>query len=307
MPGTQSPAQTPNLPDPARLPRSYAQTRRNFLIGSLAAGAGLALYSNEISRHELELTERTFYIRNLPKAFDGFAFAQISDLHLEAFTEDFFLKEVIIRVNALSPDLVLITGDFCSRGPLPIKYSLPAAVRCAELLAGITCPQRFGILGNHDAVVGPREIVRALERNNIPMLVNQYLPLERRGERIWLGGLDDVIAGNPNLDQALPSEARRDNAPVILMCHEPDYLQKIRVHPRGVNVDLVLSGHTHGGQVRLPGGGPLLLPPGGMLYPEGHFVLGNLQLYVNRGLGTVGLPFRLNCPPEITYATLRPA
>jgi predicted MPP superfamily phosphohydrolase len=91
------------------------------------------------------------------------------------------------------------------------------------------------------------------------------------------------------------------------MVHEPDYAVYIADHRRAPLIDLVLSGHTHGGQVRIPGLRPLALPPFGKLFPEGHFLIENFQLYVNRGIGTVGVPFRLNCPPEITLATLRPA
>jgi predicted MPP superfamily phosphohydrolase len=304
MQGISTPARQAS-PRPG--PASSLFSRRNFLIGAAVASGGLALYSNEISRHEIETTQRTFLIRHLPPAFDGFRIVQISDLHLDQYTEDYFLKEIIARVNALTPDLVLVTGDFCSRGPLPVKFGLPSAKRCAELLTGITCPQRFGILGNHDAAVGPRQIRTYLENNNTPVLVNQYVPIERHGQRFWLAGLDDCLSGHPDLDLAIPPARLLEDAPLILMAHEPDYVQNIAAHARGGEVDLVFSGHTHGGQVRLPGGKPLLLPPGGMHYPEGHYLVGPTQLYVNRGIGTVGVPFRLNCPPEITVATLRTA
>jgi predicted MPP superfamily phosphohydrolase len=88
------------------------------------------------------------------------------------------------------------------------------------------------------------------------------------------------------------------------MVHEPDYADTVRQHPRFPMIDVMLSGHTHGGQVRLPLAGPMVLPPMGRKYVEGAFQIGHMQLYVNRGLGTVGLPMRLNCPPEITHITL---
>jgi predicted MPP superfamily phosphohydrolase len=282
-------------------------TRRNLLLGAAVSAAGLALYSNEISRHEIDITHRTFRIRRLAPAFAGFRIVQISDIHLDEFTEDFFLNQIIRRVNALAPDLVLITGDFCSRGPLPVRFGLADAQRCAEMLRGIACPQRFAVLGNHDAVVGPVQIRGFLERNGTPVLVNQYLPIERAGERFWLAGLDDCLSGHPDLNLTIPTQREAEAGPILLMGHEPDYVQNVIASPRGALVDLVFSGHTHGGQVRLPGIKPLLLPPMGEHFPEGHYFLGNLQLYVNRGVGTVGVPFRLNCPPEITVATLQPA
>lgn len=279
-------------------------SRRNFLLGSALTAGSLILYANEVGRHELEITQRTFRIRNLPPAFHGFRLIQISDLHLEEYTEDFFLRKVIAQVNAQHADLVLVTGDFVSRGPMSIDVSLAAAGRCAQLLGTLTCPLRYGILGNHDSVVGPRIIRNHMEANGMPLLVNQYVSIERGGQRIFLGGTDDFSWGEPNIAAAVPE---KPDAPVILMAHEPDFANHIAVHERGRNVDLILSGHTHGGQVRIPGFRPLALPPHGKLYPEGHFVVGTSQLYVNRGIGTVGVPLRFNCPPEITVATLQPA
>jgi len=279
-------------------------TRRAFIAASVLSTASLALYSNEIARHEIETTQRTFYIANLPPQFDGFRIVQISDIHLEEFAEEYYLREVIRQVNALAADLLLVTGDFVSRGPLSVGISMDAAARCAALLSTLTCPARYGILGNHDVVVGSRLVRDHMENNGLPLLVNEYLRIERGGAHIFLGGVDDISEGHPNLALAVPE---RPDAPVILMAHEPDYANNIVSHARGRLVDLIISGHTHGGQVRIPGLRPLALPPLGRLFPEGHYFLGKTQLYVNRGIGTVGVPFRLNCPAEITVATLRPA
>ena len=289
--------------EPAAQAPSRILTRRNFLITAGTAAAGVSLYSNDFSRHEISVTTPTFFIKNLPPAFDGFRFVQISDIHLEEYTEDFFLRRVIRHVNALSPDMVLITGDFVSRGPMSIGVSYSAAARCAELLTGIRCPLRYGILGNHDAAVGSSIVRGHMEYNGLPMLVNEYVRIERNGEHLFLCGLDDIAWGSPNLDDTIPAHP---DAPVVLMAHEPDYADNIAEHPRGKLIDLILSGHTHGGQVRIPGFRPLALPVLGKLYAEGQFRVGTSQLYVNRGIGTVGIPFRLNCPPEITLATLRP-
>ena len=285
---------------PSRTPGTF--TRRAFLAG-LGASAGLALYSNDLARHELDITQRTFYLPRLPPAFDGFRIVQFSDIHLEEFTEDFFLRHVVAQVNALDADLVLVTGDFVSRGPFDYHLSYAAAARCGQLLAALTCPQRYGILGNHDAMVGPTLVTSHMEDNGLPILGNKRVRIERGGEYFWLAGVDDVSSGYPNLMEAIPD---RPDAPVLLMAHEPDFFDSLITHTRGRYVDLMLSGHTHGGQVRLPGLKPLLLPPLGRRYPEGHYRCGATQLYVNRGVGTVGVPFRLNCPPEITVLTLRP-
>lgn len=278
-------------------------TRRDFIAGFVACTSTLAVYANDISRHELEISHRTFEIRNLPPAFDGFRIVQFSDIHLEEFTEDYFLRQVVKQVNDLKADLVLVTGDFVSRGPRSIDISFAAAGHCAALLSKLTCPQRFGILGNHDVIVGSRIVRGHMENNGLPLLVNEFTRIERGGQHLILSGLDDCSFGIPNLARAVPE---KPDAPVILMVHEPDFADHIVSHRRGPGVDLMLAGHTHGGQIRIPGLRPLALPPNGRIYPEGHYRIGDSQLYVNRGIGTVGVPFRLNCPPEITVATLRP-
>ena len=279
-------------------------TRRGFLAAAAASLPLLGLYSNEVARHLIDITNRTFFIRRLPPAFEGFRFVQISDIHLEEFAEDYFLRRVVDHINRLAPDLVLITGDYVSRGPLPTRFALAAASRCGELLDNLTCPLRFGVLGNHDGAVGARDVRARLEGNGTPLLVNEHVAIERGGDRIWLAGTDEASESEPNLDLAIPEHP---DAPVILMAHEPDFVDHVLTHKRAPLIDLMLSGHTHGGQVRIPGLRPLSLPPLGKIYPEGHYLLNDLQLYVNRGIGTVGLPLRLNCPPEITVATLRRA
>ena len=289
----------------SRLPnRARLLTRRSFLLGSSAVAA-LAIYAGEIARHELSVVTQPIGIANLPSAFANYRIAQISDIHFDEYTEPAFLRRIVAHVNSLGADLVLLTGDFVSYGPLSIGFSRDAVYRCAEILRGLACPLRYGVLGNHDLVVSGRVVTDALSRASIPVLSNRYLPLERGSQRLWLAGVDDPSVGRANLDRALPVfTGSQPAAPVLLMCHSPDYADIVRTHPRGGSVSLMLSGHSHGGQVRFPFLPPLTLPPMGQKYFEGHFQWDNLQLYVNRGIGTVGLPFRLNCPPEITLFTL---
>lgn len=279
-------------------------TRRRLLIGSGALAAGFTLYAGEIARHELDIVHRTISLRHLPPRFDGHRIVQLSDIHLDEFTEPFFLERIVREVNALDPDLVLLTGDFITLGSLTFLASQHAAHRCAEVLSGLECPQRFAVLGNHDVGVSAPMVTAALEAHRIPVLNNKSVALDRGGDRLWIAGVADPGTSRPDLNAAIPAEPA---APVILMAHEPDYADVVIQHPRGAYVSLMLSGHSHGGQIRIPFAGPLILPPLGKKYVEGHFVFGRTQLYVNRGIGTVGLPFRLNCPPEITVFTLEGA
>jgi uncharacterized protein len=296
---------------PTSIPRI---SRRQFLVGGACGAAGLALYSGEGERHWLEITERDFFLSGLSMAFNGMRIVQLSDIHLDHFTEPFFLRHVIDRVNALKPDLILLTGDFVTaelhtgRGPrlMTTKSGRVAAWQCAGLLTGLDCKEMYAVLGNHDIGVGPKEVVNALETNGITVLRNACTPIERAGARLWLAGIDDPLEGQADPGKAIPESIRNvPSEPVILMCHGPDYADYLLGHPAGQAVDMMLSGHSHGGQVRLPFLGAVVLPPYGRKYVEGWFRLGRLQLYVNRGIGTVGLPFRLNCPPEISLFTLR--
>jgi predicted MPP superfamily phosphohydrolase len=281
-------------------------SRRRFLqLSALAAGGGLVAYSGFWDRHYLEIIEQTIRLRRLPEAFQGLRIAQVSDIHYDEYTEPFFVREMVRRINALRPDVVVLTGDFVTDGLLPQHLSARLSYPCAEILNGIECPHRFASLGNHDTLVGWEVVADALKGQGISTLVNDSLPFERDGGRLWFAGLRSSTEDFPDLAEAMPVLAL-PNEPVILLAHEPDYA--VHVVKRG-GVDLMLSGHTHGGQIRLPFTGTprAMLPKGGRRFVHGYFNVGPLQLYVNRGIGTVTLPLRFLCPPEITLFTLQPA
>jgi predicted MPP superfamily phosphohydrolase len=284
-------------PEPRRI-----ITRRRFVAGAGASVIGFGLYANQIARHEIETNHVTLSIRNLPSAFDGFRIIQISDLHLDEYTEEYFLRRIVAHVNAIQADLVLVTGDFVSDAPKSNAFSLAAAVRCGEILHGLTCPLRYGCLGNHDVRVGSRRVIERIQPSGLIVLVNRFVPIERNGQQLWLCAMDDPGQGHPDMKRAVPGHSE---APVILMGHEPDFAADLVRRNPASPVDVLLSGHSHGGQIRLPGGIPLTLPPGAYTFYEGIYHIGQTQLYVNRGIGTVGVPFRLNCPPEITIFTLK--
>jgi len=288
-----------------RLPSKHLITRRSFLSASASIVAGAALYSGEIERHWIRISRRDVSILGLHADFDGLRMAQLSDIHLDEFTEPYFLHEAIDRINALHPDIVLLTGDFVTKSPISTTFFKDAAWHCAGMLNQLTCPHRYASLGNHDVLVGREMVTEALNANGIAVLDNSYLPVERSGARFWLAGLDDPLEGHPDPEAAIPASIRNQpGEPIFLLCHGPDYADTLLEQPAGQAVALMLSGHTHGGQIRIPLIGPLALPPFGKKYVEGWFHLGNMQLHVNRGLGTVGLPLRFNCPPEISLITL---
>lgn len=287
-----------------RTPANTHLTRRAFLGLGGAAAAGLALYAGEISRHELVVERRTIQIAGLPEAFAGFRIAQISDIHFAEYTEPFFVHHAVDRINSLHPDLVLLTGDFVTMAPISKEYSVKYMPIVAAILGEITCPLRLGVFGNHDWMVNADAVEAGLKDVGIPILRNASVPIEKDGARLWVSGAMDALSWECDLQKSLPAHAKKDKEPVLMMVHEPDMLPAVAKLDA---VDLMLSGHTHGGQVRFPFLPPLLLPPLGKRFVEGHFNMGRTQLYVNRGIGSVGLPFRFNCPAEVTEITLQPA
>jgi predicted MPP superfamily phosphohydrolase len=283
-------------------------TRRQFLKAAVGGAGGLALYAGEIERHWLQASRYDVALPGLAPEFDGYRLAQLSDIHMDEFTEPFFVRDAVRRIDQVAPDAVLLTGDFVTHQIAPRRFAEGSAWQCANILAGLKCRQRYAIFGNHDVLVSEGIVGAALRDNGIAVLRNSYLPLERNGARLWLAGLDDPVEGRPDPEAAVPASIRnRTGEPVILLCHAPDYVDKLRKHPAGQAVSLVLSGHTHGGQVRIPLMPLVHLPPLGRKYVEGWFSFGSMQLHVNRGLGTVGVPFRFRCAPELTVLTLRAA
>jgi len=287
-------------------PLQESMTRRRFLQAGLLGAGGLALYSSEVERHWIDVTRHEVVLANLPEAFDGLRIVQLSDIHMDEYTEPFYLRQVVRKVNSLLPDAVFLTGDYVSTGPKPHSFAIGAAWQCAEILAGLDCNQVCAVMGNHDVIVGIRQISSALAAHGVTVLNNACHALERDGKRIWIAGMIDPADCVPKPDLAIPASIRHlPEEPVILLCHSPDFADVLLARPAGQAVSLMFSGHTHGGQVHFPFVGPLTLPYLGRKYVHGWFRPQNLQLYVNRGIGTVGVPFRFNCPPEISAFTLR--
>lgn len=272
-------------------------------LGALAiAGDGTIFEANQPRLVSIEVR-----LPRLPDSWDGFRIAQLSDLHYDDYFSVVPLRNAVEIVNGLRPDLIVVTGDFVTaRGKHPRRsarvQTAKAVESCAQLLAQMHAGSGIlAALGNHDIGVDTNHIIEVLQSHNIPVLRNRSLPLEREGTRLWLSGVDDVLAGNPRLDLALKDIPADE--PVVLLAHEPDWADFVANYP----VDLQLSGHSHGGQIRIPLLGAPYLPPLARKYPWGLRRIGKLALYTNAGIGTIEVPTRINCPPEVTLITLRSA
>lgn len=282
-------------------------TRRQFLASSALGAAGLAAIGVGALYHDttaLKITRLQLPLRRLPPRFDGLRIVQLSDFHYDRYVDVRVITSAVQAANQLQPDLVVLTGDFVTQGPFTGQYDPPSA-RDAEPCSHILSRLRsrlgiFAVLGNHDYYTDPNVVAEILRSRGFRVLRNQSFAVEENGARLWIAGVNDVVAGADDLEAALqqvpPSE------PVVLLAHEPDFADWVPPH----RVDLQLSGHSHGGQIVLPVIGPPYLPPLARKYPWGLRRLGPLTLYTNRGVGTITLPVRFNCPPEITLLTLRP-
>jgi hypothetical protein len=281
-------------------------TRRKFLsVGVLAAAGTSALGADGfVESNHPHVVKLEIPLARLPEPFDGLTIAQLSDFHYEDHFSVVPIRKAVEKVQSLKPDLIALTGDFVTvpvlERPALITRALSMAAPCAEVLQELQAPLgRFAVLGNHDGEIGAARIAGILRDHSIPVLRNQSLPLERGAHRLWLAGIDDVLRGKPDLGETIENIPL--NEATILLAHEPDFADEASLRP----IDLQLSGHSHGGQIWIPGIGAPWLPPLSRKYPRGMYNVGNLTLYTNIGIGTIRAPIRINCPPEITLITLR--
>jgi predicted MPP superfamily phosphohydrolase len=279
-------------------------TRRRFLRGAVATGAAvIAGDALLIEPNHPRIVRQEFFLPRWPEGLNGFTVALLSDFHYDAYFSVHPLRAAVPMVNNLHPDLIVLTGDFVSAPSIGSKKKAASAAEpCAGLLRQMIAPHGlWAVLGNHDDETNADHVTHALQAENIHVLANQSEAIEGNGARIWLAGVNDVLSRTADLSQTLRGVPASEA--VILLAHEPDFAD----HAARFPIDLQLSGHSHGGQIRIPPFPPLYLPPLARKYVLGTYHVSDLTLYTNGGLGTVMVPVRLNCPPEITLLTLRTA
>ena len=259
-----------------------AANRTDTPLRALALNLTQAARAAFTEPYMLTVEHQRINLRRLPKAFEGFRIVQLSDVHHGPFE----------TANRLKPDIIALTGDYISRER---QYAAP----CAEMMGRLRA--RYGVyavLGNHDHWTDAALITDLFRAEGITVLVNEGMRFEHQGEAFWLAGVDDTMVGLEDLSLALAGAGKDEMK--LLLAHNPIILRRAA----RAAVDLVLSGHTHGGQVawrseRSPSGRPRrrLL--------KGLGRQGNTQIYVTRGLGTVILPIRYGCPPEVSLLELQ--
>jgi len=282
--------------------KEFDASRRTFIrrsmYGLTAASFGGSAYGFLVEKSNHEFTKATFPIPGLPPALEGFTITLISDIHSSPFMLKEEMKEYVRVVNSISSDMIVVDGDF-------VNSNLNEVYPFAEAFSDLTAPNGvYGVMGNHDFYnSNPELVAKEVDDCGIKLLRNDKTIIDKGGGKFYLVGVDDVGRARSvpvKLDEAIGLAPL--NIPRILLCHRPYYIEQAAEK----NMDLVLSGHTHGGQVVLGRFGDVVFAPASFAsrYVWGKYRFGKTQMYVSRGIGTVGLPIRLNCPPEITQITL---
>jgi len=278
--------------------RKFFQHTFGGVLGAGLSAISSAMYITQIEPTAVETTHITIPMRNLPASFDDFTLVQISDWHLgEWMTLDRMLS-IAGMVNEMKPDVTVLTGDFMSRVRPNTFREVTEATQAFNAPDGV-----FATLGNHDYWMNPKMVRNAVEAaGNCQLLLNANVPIQRGTDMLYIAGVDDLWEKKNDLNKALTGIP--DHSPAILLAHEPDGADAAAATGK---VGLQLSGHTHGGQVRAPIKGAIILPRLGRKYPMGLYNVQGMSLYVNRGLGMVAPYVRFNCRPEITRITLKAA
>jgi predicted MPP superfamily phosphohydrolase len=275
----------------ARLPAVEGLSRRGVLRTLAAAGIGLVAgggaHGYLYERHRVGVTRAMLPVSGLPTALDGLRVALLTDFHLTDDASAGDIQRAIDLARAETPDLIVLGGDYITQQDRRFMG------RCADLLQTLTAPFGvFGVLGNHDDDV---EMSRELRRRGIEMLNDARTTLTVRGEILDLVGLRFWTRQTSDLARLV----RGGTTTTVLLAHDPRRI----VQAAALNVPLMLSGHTHGGQIVIPGLGT----PAARKFPviAGTARRENTTVFVSRGIGTVYIPCRINCPPEVALLTLR--
>ena len=271
-----------------------ALTRRDFLRSAtvVTAGAltGVAAYGVAYERHRLDRIIRDIAVRGLPPALDGLRIGMITDVHHSSVVPADDVARAVAALAEAAPDIIVLGGDYVS------FFDRRYIGAVAELLAPLAHAPHgsFAVLGNHD---DEREMPAALTARGFTVLKDQRTALMIRGEQLDLAGIHFWTRSPAEVASVL----KGTGGTTILLAHDPRRLTEAAA----LDVQLVLSGHTHGGQVIIPAVGAIA----GRKFPvlSGYATRENTALFVSKGVGTVYVPVRINCPPDVAVLTLRPA
>lgn len=274
--------------------RTFFRWSTSLLIGLLGSGVLASTYSVMTERFWYEVKEVPLKIKGLPMSFHGWKMVQFSDVHFGFHHDEKDLRKVLEIINGLNPDILLFTGDLVHTGSKTTGLTPSLLLELNSFRGG-----KWAVIGNHD--INTKGEVRELyNQADFQVLENSHRPIIHNQQSLYIAGLEDAMYGIPDIEKAL--KGLNENDCILLLAHEPDSAEWISTYP----VNAQFSGHSHGGQVRLPFFGPIIQQRMARIYDNGLYYVGEsgMPLYVNRGIGTSQLPIRFFCRPEITVFTL---
>ncbi len=264
---------------------------------------GIILYSRYIGTNGLVTNEIVINTDNIPTSFDGLKIVHFSDLHYTRVITKERVKNIVDEINLINPDIVIFTGDLVDTDKTLTEDDKDFLI---ETLSNINSTYgKYAIYGNHDIANNSENIINIYNESNFKILNNSYdIIYSKNNEKIFIGGLNSVSHELEDIDKVMSYYDDNDNTNTynIILLHEPDYADNI-VNKYN-NIDLILAGHSHGGQVRLPFIGPLYTPKNGHKYVKGYYDLNGTSLYVTSGIGVSRYNFRLFNKPEINFYRL---
>jgi hypothetical protein len=303
-------AQPVPAPEPAPEPATgRAISRRTLILGGgralAASGVGVGAYGLLAQSRWFEVTRRQVPINGLPPSLDGLRIVQLTDIHHSRWMSVQWLRQIVDATNALAPDVVALTGDYVYRG---LEYVRPAAIELAKLRPRIGT---VGVMGNHDWWQNGELTKWAFAKEGIPLIDNarRFVTPDRRlaewsSSGLCLAGVGDLWADVCLYDDALAGVP--GGMPRLLLSHNPDVAEEPAFLVSGHRVDLMLSGHTHGGQIRLPGiGTPVTASRFGQKYARGLVEGPVCPVFISRGLGMTAMPIRIGVRAEIAVLELK--
>lgn len=242
---------------------------------------------------DIEVTRHEIFVDDLPQEFDGYRVAFLTDTHVANFVRRSFYRECVRQAMRFEPDLVLLGGDF-------VTWHRHIPLMAEVLLTDLKAPDGIkAILGNHDYWAGANDVKAAMEPGGVEFIVNRNVRIRRGNAEIAVAGIDEVYRGEPDVEAAFAGIP--ETMPRLAVTHHPDMVPELA----GRRIDLLVCGHTHGGQIRFPFFGAVVVPSRyEARFAEGFHRVGRVLLYVSRGIGAIP-PLRILCRPEVATFVLR--
>lgn len=258
----------------------------------------IIIYARYIGTMGLTTKEYTIIDKNIPEGFDGLKIVHFSDIHYNRAITLKKIESIVKEINLIKPDIVVFTGDLLDKDAILTNTDYD---ELGKILKKINAPSgKYAILGNHDYEKEEENAIKILKNSNFTYLENTYdIIYDKYGNKVFIGGIGSVIQNKDDIDKVLNSLSNKDNISYkIILIHEPDIADEIAT---GYKINLILAGHSHGGQIRLPLIGALYTPPYAKKYQNEYYKINDCNLYISTGIGVSTINYRLWDKPSINF------